>query len=83
MGSKGITAFIVDSSTPGFSCARKLDKLGMRGSNTGELIFEDVFVPQENLLGDVNHGVRVLMEGLDIERLVLSAGPLGYGHVPI
>ena len=77
MGSKGMTAFIVDSSTPGFSCARKLDKLGMRGSNTGELVFEDVFVPQENLLGDVNHGVRVLMEGLDIERLVLSAGPLG------
>ena len=72
-----MTAFIVDSSTPGFSCARKLDKLGMRGSNTGELVFEDVFVPQENLLGDVNHGVRVLMEGLDIERLVLSAGPLG------
>ena len=83
LGSKGITAFVVDSSTPGFSCARKLDKLGMRGSNTGELIFEDVFVPQKNLLGDVNHGVRVLMEGLDIERLVLSAGPLGYGHFPV
>ena len=76
-GSKGITAFILDSSAPGFSCARKLDKLGMRGSNTGELVFEDVFIPQENLLGQVNHGVRVLMEGLDIERLVLSAGPLG------
>ncbi|KAL8946945.1 MAG: hypothetical protein Q9222_006729, partial [Ikaeria aurantiellina] len=76
-GSKGITAFILDTSTPGFSCARKLDKLGMRGSNTGELIFEDVFVPQENVLGEVNRGVRVLMEGLDIERLVLSAGPLG------
>lgn len=77
-GSKGITAFLVDSSTSGFSCARKLDKLGMRGSNTGELIFEDVFIPKENLLGEVNHGVKVLMEGLDIERLVLSAGPLGY-----
>lgn len=76
-GSKGITAFILDSTAQGFSCARKLDKLGMRGSNTGELVFEDVFVPQENMLGQVNHGVRVLMEGLDIERLVLSAGPLG------
>ena len=75
MGSKGITAFIVDSSTPGFSCARKLDKLGMRGSNTGELIFEDVFVPQENLLGDVNHGVRVLM-GMYISEFFL---PLLYG----
>ena len=76
-GSKGITAFIIDSSSAGFSVTRKLDKLGMRGSNTGELVFEDVFVPRQNLLGEVNHGVRVLMEGLDIERLVLSAGPLG------
>ena len=76
-GSKGITAFILDSTAQGFSCARKLDKIGMRGSNTGELVFEDVFVPQDNMLGEVNHGVRVLMEGLDIERLVLSAGPLG------
>ena len=76
-GSKGITAFIVDSDSKGFSVARKLDKLGMRGSNTGELVFEDVFVPRENLLGEVNRGVKVLMEGLDIERLVLSAGPLG------
>jgi isovaleryl-CoA dehydrogenase len=75
--SKGITAFILDSKSKGFSCARKLDKLGMRGSNTGELVFEDVFVPKENMLGELNHGVRVLMEGLDIERLVLSAGPLG------
>ncbi|KAF2834567.1 isovaleryl-CoA dehydrogenase [Patellaria atrata CBS 101060] len=75
--SKGITAFIVETSSPGFSCARKLDKLGMRGSNTGELIFEDVFVPTENVLGEVNRGVRVLMEGLDLERLVLSSGPLG------
>jgi isovaleryl-CoA dehydrogenase len=76
-GSKGITAFIVESSTPGFSCTRKLDKMGMRGSNTGELVFEDIFVPQENVLGALHGGVRVLMEGLDLERLVLSAGPLG------
>lgn len=81
-GSKGMTAFIVDttSSSPsasGFSVARKLDKLGMRGSNTGELIFEDVFVPSENILGKEGRGVKVLMEGLDLERLVLSAGPLG------
>lgn len=77
-GSKGITAFVVEKTFKGFSCARKLDKLGMRGSNTGELIFEDVFVPRANLLGEVNRGVKVLMEGLDLERLVLSAGPLGY-----
>lgn len=76
--SKGITAFIVDSSSKGFSCARKLDKLGMRGSNTGELVFDNLFIPDENVLGEVNRGVKVLMEGLDIERLVLSAGPLGY-----
>ncbi|KAL8647222.1 MAG: hypothetical protein Q9210_005685 [Variospora velana] len=76
-GSKGITAFIVDTSTPGFSCARKLDKLGMRGSNTGEIVFDNVFIPNANVLGEVNRGVKVLMEGLDIERLVLSAGPLG------
>ncbi|EKG15228.1 Acyl-CoA dehydrogenase conserved site [Macrophomina phaseolina MS6] len=75
--SKGITAFIVETSAKGFSCARKLDKLGMRGSNTGELAFEDVFVPDENVLGQLDKGVRVLMEGLDLERLVLSAGPLG------
>ncbi|KAF2085482.1 isovaleryl-CoA dehydrogenase [Saccharata proteae CBS 121410] len=76
-GSKGITAFIVETTASGFSCQRKLDKLGMRGSNTGELAFEDVFVPTENVLGSVDKGVRVLMEGLDLERLVLSAGPLG------
>lgn len=79
-GSKGITAFIVETKSEGakgFSCLRKLDKMGMRGSNTGELIFEDVFVPAANILGKVNGGVRVLMEGLDLERLVLSAGPLG------
>ncbi|PYH69990.1 isovaleryl-CoA dehydrogenase [Aspergillus vadensis CBS 113365] len=75
--SKGITAFVVEKTFEGFSCARKLDKLGMRGSNTGELVFEDVFVPKENVLGEVNRGVKVLMEGLDLERLVLSAGPLG------
>ncbi|KYK59948.1 acyl-CoA dehydrogenase domain-containing protein [Drechmeria coniospora] len=76
-GSKGITAFIVDTAADGFSCARKLDKMGMRGSNTGELMFDNVFVPTENVLGKVDGGVRVLMEGLDLERLVLSAGPLG------
>jgi isovaleryl-CoA dehydrogenase len=76
-GSKGITAFIVEKQFDGFSCARKLDKMGMRGSNTGELVFENVFVPEESILGAVNGGVRVLMEGLDLERLVLSAGPLG------
>lgn len=77
-GSKGMTAFIVDTTAvKGFSVAKKLDKLGMRGSNTGELVFEDVFVPKENILGTLNRGVKVLMEGLDLERLVLSAGPLG------
>jgi isovaleryl-CoA dehydrogenase len=76
-GSKGITAFLVQTDYKGFSCARKLDKMGMRGSNTGELNFDSVFVPTENVLGRVNGGVRVLMEGLDLERLVLSAGPLG------
>lgn len=77
-GSKGITAFILDkANTKGFSVARKLDKFGMRGSNTGELVFEDVFIPRENMLGALNKGVRVLMEGLDLERLVLSSGPIG------
>ncbi|KAL2352424.1 putative isovaleryl-CoA dehydrogenase IvdA, partial [Cryomyces antarcticus] len=76
--SKGITAFIVPTKdASGFSCARKLDKLGMRGSNTGELVFDNVFVPQGNILGPVDHGAKVLMEGLDLERLVLSSGPLG------
>lgn len=75
--SRGITAFIVEKGFKGFSVARKLDKFGMRGSNTGELVFEDVFVPNENILGGLNKGVTVLMEGLDLERLVLSAGPLG------
>lgn len=76
-GSKGITAFLVPTKSEGFSCARKLDKMGMRGSNTGELMFDSVFVPAENVLGKINGGVRVLMEGLDLERLVLSAGPIG------
>ncbi|KAF1836356.1 aromatic compound dioxygenase [Decorospora gaudefroyi] len=77
-GSKGITAFILDTTqSSGFSVANKLDKLGMRGSNTGELVFENVFIPAENVLGTLNRGVTVLMEGLDLERLVLSAGPLG------
>jgi isovaleryl-CoA dehydrogenase len=76
-GSKGITAFIVEKNTPGFSQAQKLDKLGMRSSNTCELVFEDAEVPAENILGEIGGGVRVLMSGLDYERLVLSGGPLG------
>ncbi|RDA89670.1 hypothetical protein CP533_2949 [Ophiocordyceps camponoti-saundersi (nom. inval.)] len=77
-GSRGITAFIVETkAASGFACARKLDKMGMRGSNTGELTFDEVKVPKENVLGAVNGGVTVLMEGLDLERLVLSSGPLG------
>lgn len=73
-----MSAFVVEKNFEGFSCAQKLDKLGMRGSNTGELVFDNVFVPRANLLGEINRGVKVLMEGLDLERLVLSAGPLGY-----
>lgn len=76
-GSKGITAFIVERGFKGFSQAQKLDKLGMRGSNTCELVFEDCEVPEENVLGQVGSGVKVLMSGLDYERVVLSAGPLG------
>lgn len=76
-GSKGITAFIIEKGFKGFSTAQKLDKLGMRGSNTCELVFQDCQVPVENVLGEVNKGVRVLMSGLDYERLVLSGGPLG------
>ncbi|WP_404402487.1 isovaleryl-CoA dehydrogenase [Idiomarina seosinensis] len=75
--SRGITAFIVEKDSPGFSQAQKLDKLGMRGSNTCELVFEDVEVPEENILGKLNGGVEVLMSGLDYERAVLAAGPLG------
>jgi isovaleryl-CoA dehydrogenase len=76
-GSRGITAFLVERGMPGFSVAQKLDKLGMRGSNTGELVFQDCDIPEENVLGGVGAGVRVLMSGLDYERAVLAAGPLG------
>jgi isovaleryl-CoA dehydrogenase len=76
-GSKGITAFIVEKGMKGFTTAQKLDKLGMRGSNTCELVFQDCEVPAENILGEEGKGVRVLMSGLDYERVVLSGGPLG------
>jgi isovaleryl-CoA dehydrogenase len=76
-GSRGITAFIVEKGFKGFSTAQKLDKMGMRGSDTGELVFENCEVPEENVLGQVGEGVRVLMSGLDYERTVLSAGSLG------
>ncbi|KMM77008.1 isovaleryl-CoA dehydrogenase [Xanthomonas sp. NCPPB 1128] len=76
-GARGITAFVVEKGMPGFSTAQKLDKLGMRGSNTCELVFQDCEVPAENVLGAVGGGVRVLMSGLDYERVVLSGGPLG------
>ncbi|MDD9900167.1 MAG: isovaleryl-CoA dehydrogenase [Alphaproteobacteria bacterium] len=76
-GSKGITAFIIEDTFKGFSTAQKLDKLGMRGSNTCELVFEDCIVPAENVLGTEGAGVKVLMSGLDYERAVLAAGPIG------
>ncbi len=76
-GPRGITAFLIERSFAGFSCAQKLDKLGMRGSETGELVFEDCQVPVENVLGPLNEGVKVLMSGLDYERAVLAAGPIG------
>lgn len=76
-GSKGITAFLIEKDFPGFSTAQKLDKLGMRGSNTCELVFNECRVPAENVLGTLNRGVNVLMSGLDYERTVLAAGPLG------
>ena len=76
-GSKGITAFIVERDTKGFSRSPKLDKLGMRGSNTCELVFEDCVIPADQVLGEVGSGVRVLMSGLDYERAVLSGGPVG------
>jgi isovaleryl-CoA dehydrogenase len=76
-GPRGITAFLVEKSFKGFSTAQKLDKLGMRGSNTCELVFQDCEVPEENVLGAVGRGVNVLMSGLDYERAVLAAGPLG------
>ncbi|WP_444895377.1 isovaleryl-CoA dehydrogenase [Microbulbifer sp. ANSA003] len=77
ISSGGITAFIVERGFAGFSQAQKLDKLGMRGSNTCELVFEDCEVPEENILGELNGGVRVLMSGLDYERTILSGGPVG------
>ncbi|KAA2212536.1 isovaleryl-CoA dehydrogenase [Teichococcus oryzae] len=76
-GPRGITAFLIEKSFPGFRTAQKLDKLGMRGSNTCELVFEDCEVPADNVMGGVGQGVRVLMSGLDYERAVLAAGPLG------
>ncbi len=76
-GPRGITAFIIEKGMKGFTTAQKLDKLGMRGSDTGELIFDDCEVPEEHVLGRVNEGVRVLMSGLDYERAVLAAGPIG------
>jgi len=77
LGARGITAFLIDKGMPGFSIAQKLDKLGMRGSHTGELVFQNVEVPAENILGGLNMGAKVLMSGLDYERAVLSGGPLG------
>jgi isovaleryl-CoA dehydrogenase len=76
-GPRGITAFIVEKGREGFYSAQKLDKLGMRGSSTSELVFENCLVPEENIVGQLNGGVRVLMRGLDYERAVLSGGPLG------
>ena len=74
---RGITAFLIEKGFKGFSIAQKLDKLGMRGSHTGELVFQDCEVPEENILGELNGGVKVLMSGLDYERAVLAGGPLG------
>jgi isovaleryl-CoA dehydrogenase len=76
-GSRSMTAFLIERGMPGFSTAQKLDKLGMRGSNTCELVFEDCEIPAASVLGEVNEGVYILMRGLDSERLVLSAGPIG------
>ncbi len=76
-GSRTMTAFLVEKGMPGFRTAQKLDKLGMRGSNTCELVFENCVIPAENVLGEVNQGVKVLMSGLNTERLVLSGGPIG------
>ena len=77
LGARGISAFIVEKGMAGFSTAQKLDKLGMRGSHTGEMVFQDVEVPLENVLGQINGGAKVLMSGLDYERAVLAAGPIG------
>ncbi len=76
-GPRGITAFLIEKGMKGFSTAQKLDKLGMRGSDTCELVFQDCEVPEENVLGDLGGGVTILMSGLDYERVVLAAGPLG------
>jgi isovaleryl-CoA dehydrogenase len=77
LGARGVTAFLIEKGMKGFSIAQKLDKLGMRGSHTGELLFENVEVPEANVLGNVNGGAKVLMSGLDYERAVLAAGPIG------
>ncbi len=77
LGARGVTAFLIEKSMKGFSIAQKLDKLGMRGSHTGELVFQNVEVPAQNVLGQVNGGAKVLMSGLDYERAVLAAGPIG------
>jgi isovaleryl-CoA dehydrogenase len=77
LGARGVTAFLIEKGMPGFSIAQKLDKLGMRGSHTGELVFDNVEVPAENVLGALNGGAKVLMSGLDYERAVLTGGPLG------
>jgi isovaleryl-CoA dehydrogenase len=76
-GSRGVTAFLVEKGTTGFSCSHKLDKIGMRGSDTGELVFEDCEIPEDSVMGPENGGAGVLMSGLDYERAVLAAGPLG------
>ena len=77
LGARGVTAFLIEKGMPGFSVAQKLDKLGMRGSHTGELVFNNVEVPEQNILGNLNGGAKVLMSGLDYERAVLTGGPLG------
>jgi isovaleryl-CoA dehydrogenase len=77
LGARGVTAFLIEKGMKGFSIAQKLDKLGMRGSHTGELVFNNVEVPAENILGGLNNGAKVLMSGLDYERAVLTGGPLG------
>lgn len=77
LGARGVTAFLIEKDMPGFSVAQKLDKLGMRGSHTGELVFQNVEVPENNILGGLNMGAKVLMSGLDYERAVLTGGPLG------
>ena len=77
LGARGVTAFLIEKGMKGFSIAQKLDKLGMRGSHTGELVFTNVEVPAQNILGGLNNGAKVLMSGLDYERAVLTGGPLG------